>query len=197
MLKNHQKCAKIFLISKKKKYFWLNFYIHFDIYDFFFPLNYALPATFLFMLLSLLVASSLASLSVADSNFACHNSPQLESTSVDENSNSPCIYSTPKRPSHLHITASKPNRSEMAELLQPPHSPALSLPSPIASDFELSVLERFDQLMASLGGITASSGLLLFFFFPCLLLLTICLAALFVFITYISLILFGCFIFFG
>lgn len=134
------------------------------------------------------VASSLASLSpqsgtgpdpacptTTTTTTTSTTTSSLTTSSVDENSNSPNVFSTPKRPSHLHITSPLLPRRDGDEtnetaVLTTQSSPcsllltstSLSLPSPIASDFELSVLERFDQLMASLGSFTANhSGLFL------------------------------------
>lgn len=129
------------------------------------------------------VASSLVSLSpqsgpgpdpACPTTTTTTTTSSLTTSSVDENSNSPNVFSTPKRPSHLHITSPLLPRRDGEETnetaaLTTQSSPcsllltstSLSLPSPIASDFELSVLERFDQLMASLGSFTANhSGLL-------------------------------------
>lgn len=115
------------------------------------------------------VASSLVPLRQTEPDPACLRS-LATSSSVDENSNSPSVFSTPKRPCHLHLTSPLlPRRvSDPSDPLYlsegeeaPPSPTSLSYPSPIASDFELSVLERFDQLMASLGSFSAHSGLFL------------------------------------
>ena len=94
------------------------------------------------------------------------SSPLRSDLSLDENSNSSSTtISRKNRPTQLTLTnQTSPSTSIKSPCLQTDidavyrSSSPLSLPrpSPIASDFELSVLERFDQLLASLG--TASSG---------------------------------------
>ena len=135
----------------------------------------------MFVLFFTSVASSLASMSQADPvcDPACRH--LLRSSSVDENSNS--HSSTPKRPSHLHLTSplvlpGGDNRlcsalvgcaaaADGGDASSASPASLSTPPSPRASDFELSVLERFDQLMASLGSFTNHSSSGLFGGSPC------------------------------